>query len=177
MHVPRYLPGCLPPSAGLIRRGGAPSSLVECETRFLPHSLGGLFDSEHSTVACVCGERIDYLLGSITCPACVDRTRRFRVLRGFTRRDASWDGMLPISRPSSIDRQDTDASALDGRWACVVDLHVASISVVDDDDDDDVATLWGRNRLALTPTNAIFRLLRLPVVVVDIDWMSAAEAA
>ena len=58
-----------------------------------------------------------------------------------------------------------------GRWACVVDLQVASIWVVVADD---VAMLWGRNRHA---TNGIFRLLKVLWVVIDMDWMSTAEAA
>ena len=46
-----------------------------------------------------------------------------------------------------------------GRWACVVDLQVASIWVVVVVADD-VAMLWGRNTHA---TNGIFRLLKVPV--------------
>ena len=61
--------------------------------------------------------------------------------------------------------------------ACVVDLQVASILLVIIVLDDDVATLWGRNRHAPTATNGVFRLLRLSWVVIDIDWVSAAQAA
>ena len=61
-----------------------------------------------------------------------------------------------------------------GRWACVIDLQVASILVAIVDD---VANAMGTEQTAGGPPNGIFRLFGIPWVVIFVDWTSVAELA